>query len=393
MTLIPNSVLPTDDSGDNTSGTKWRRVWAQAFKDAIDALTHSITNPTVAPNATTDEVILARAPYGSLKARLDAIVASITGTSTNVDIPILFGASIAAGNVGYISDGTDGRTAGRFYLNTALAPLGSITAVAMTSTLVGVSGTIRILGEVSGLAGLTAGTIYYASLASPGLLTNVAPANALIVGQAISTTELVVTGNPPVASDTKMGILSLLAQDIAGAKRFITAPTFAPGTVAKGLQDAIVSGVIHKNGATVNSSTGGPISPINVTIKGNLLNADGKLLRVTLYFRTAANVNNKQITAVYGGTTVFDSGVFTTAGAANHGKLIIEIMRTGASAQRVCGMESIGINTAGSGFGAIGLNSTAAKDNTVDQVLTVIFATAVANADLIHDGSYIEVLG
>lgn len=71
MTQISSSVLPTDDPGDNTTGTKINRSWVTALKAAIDTLIHSASNAAVTPANVIDEVVTARGSKSSLNARLN----------------------------------------------------------------------------------------------------------------------------------------------------------------------------------------------------------------------------------------------------------------------------------------------------------------------------------
>lgn len=95
----------------------------------------------------------------------------------------------------YISDGTGGRTAGRFYkadaddtaTNFAFLPVGIINENASS-----VGSTYKIkTGIVTGFTGLTAGAIYYTS-ATAGSFTTTPANNAIPIGQAISTTSMLV---------------------------------------------------------------------------------------------------------------------------------------------------------------------------------------------------------
>lgn len=72
---------------------------------------------------------------------------------------------------------------------------------------------------------------------------------------------------------------------------------------------------------------------ITYSIEAGKLAADGDYLEFTMTFDFAANANNKQITVVYGGTTIYASG----AGAQNDGSMEIKgtIIRTGAATQRI----------------------------------------------------------
>lgn len=229
MTQIPTTVLPTDDPGDNSTGTKWNRSWVQALLDAVNPLLHSTTNPTVTPSNIIDEIVASRGNLTSLNDRLDGVIDAdgnfIGSTGNATDSSVLHGATVSATEVVYMSDGTDGRTAGRFYKPDAAAPKGSIVGISVNGALIGTFGLVRVGGRITGLAGLTAGTIYYADTATPGALTATPTANLIKVGRADSTTSLIIEQNPLIASATSAGILTTGAQDIPGIKNFLARPT------------------------------------------------------------------------------------------------------------------------------------------------------------------------
>ena len=66
-------AFPTfsNDSGDLQSGTIINEDWLQDVEDAINAIVHSSTNPTVTPEDIIDEVVTARGSIGTLDGRLD----------------------------------------------------------------------------------------------------------------------------------------------------------------------------------------------------------------------------------------------------------------------------------------------------------------------------------
>lgn len=109
------------------------------------------------------------------------------------------GVTIAAGQVVYISDGSGGNTAGRWYLADAdftyASTLAPKVGVALTAITSGQTGLIAVDGRVTGLSSLVAGTTYYVS-ATAGALTSTAPTNARIIGTADSTTSLVLANSP-----------------------------------------------------------------------------------------------------------------------------------------------------------------------------------------------------
>ncbi len=126
-------------------------------------------------------------------------ISSVPIANVDVDVSALAGENLAAGEVAYLSDGSGGLTAGRWYRADADFPyssvLASIVGMVPTAILSGATGTVRVMGRVTGLAGLIAGTSYYVSAAA-GAFTSVAPVNARFVGIADSTTTLVIAPNP-----------------------------------------------------------------------------------------------------------------------------------------------------------------------------------------------------
>lgn len=71
MTQLSSGLLPTDDSGAGTDGTKQNQSFWSSWRDALNTLIHSVTNPTVTPEDIIDEVVAARGNKANLDARLD----------------------------------------------------------------------------------------------------------------------------------------------------------------------------------------------------------------------------------------------------------------------------------------------------------------------------------
>src|SRR5574341_584733 len=61
----------TDDDGTGQYGTIGDKAWSDAARDAVEALIHSLTNPTISPASIIDEVKAARGSLGTLDGRLD----------------------------------------------------------------------------------------------------------------------------------------------------------------------------------------------------------------------------------------------------------------------------------------------------------------------------------
>lgn len=131
-------------------------------------------------------------------------IANVPSSSANLDITGTAGETLTAGQVVYLSDGSGSKTAGQWFTadadNTYSSSAATIVGIVPNAIASGASGTIRIAGSVTGLTGLTTGTTYYIS-ATAGALTATAPANARLVGEADSTTSIVIAPNPPPSSN------------------------------------------------------------------------------------------------------------------------------------------------------------------------------------------------
>ena len=133
------------------------------------------------------------ASHGSTLVDRDNI-AAVPVSGLNVDVTVTAGATIAVGDVAYVSDGSGGLNAGQVYQADADNTYSSTTAVSVGIATAAISatasGTVRTTGRMTGLSGLTAGEIYYVS-ATAGGLTATPPTNARCVGKADSTTSLI----------------------------------------------------------------------------------------------------------------------------------------------------------------------------------------------------------
>ena len=123
---------------------------------------------------------------------------AIPTSATTVDQTETAGEALTAGQGAYISDGSGGKTAGLLYKWDSATTYSSITpTIGMVPNAIAASaqGTFRIAGQVTGLSSLTVGTSYYVGTA--GALTATAPSNTRFVGQADTTTSLIISANPP----------------------------------------------------------------------------------------------------------------------------------------------------------------------------------------------------
>ena len=122
-------------------------------------------------------------------------------TAGGIDVLATAGVNITIGQAVYLSDGSGGLNAGQWYLADSTNNYSSSTApyigIASSTFTVGNVGVVRVDGQYSGLAGLTAGVTYYISTA--GTLTSSAPGNARKILVADSTISGLLMQDPQVA--------------------------------------------------------------------------------------------------------------------------------------------------------------------------------------------------
>ena len=127
-------------------------------------------------------------------------IPAVPTLETALDITGTAGEALAIREIAYLSDGSGGQTAGRWYLADADNGYSSSTAgmVAIVTAAIASGATaevFRLQGRVTGFTALVAGSKYYVS-ATAGAITATAPGNTRAIGQADSTTSLVVSPNP-----------------------------------------------------------------------------------------------------------------------------------------------------------------------------------------------------
>lgn len=171
-------------------------------------------------------------------------ISAVPAANVALDTTGTAGEALSLGNAVFLSDGTGSLTAGRWYQadadNTYRSSTAGTVGVAVAAIASGASGSIRLSGRMTGLSALTVGELYYAS-ATAGALTATPPTNQRFVGQADSTTSLIVAGNPggvrlPDSDGTHSLVLSV-PSDLTADRLFniktgdasVTAD-FSPGT-------------------------------------------------------------------------------------------------------------------------------------------------------------------
>lgn len=130
------------------------------------------------------------------------------------------------------------------------------------------------------------------------------------------------------ASDTHVGLVSVGAQNIAGAKKFFTQPTMRHGSDTA--SNATASARRVTSLGTLGNVGSSETTLHSETLAANAMDANGKLLRLTAWGRFAANANTKTYRVKVGGITVLE---FASAGNDRYWRAVVEIVRvTSASA-------------------------------------------------------------
>lgn len=126
-------------------------------------------------------------------------VGAIPTTDIDNDVSGVAGEAMTAGQAAYLSDGSGGLVAGRWYLTDSDNTYSSTTpevAFVVTNVAMAATGTFRLSGRDVNQSGLAPGSSYYLG-STPGSITTTAPSNSRFVGQADSITSLIATPNPP----------------------------------------------------------------------------------------------------------------------------------------------------------------------------------------------------
>lgn len=129
-------------------------------------------------------------------------IGAVPTTDIDNDVTGTAGEAMTAGDCAYLSDGSGGLIAGRWYKADADNSYSStlpIIGFVVTNVALGATTTIRLSGRVTGLLALTAGANYFVS-ATAGGITDTSPGNSRFVGQADTISSIIVTPNPIAAS-------------------------------------------------------------------------------------------------------------------------------------------------------------------------------------------------
>lgn len=124
---------------------------------------------------------------------IDAVPASASA----LDVSGTAGETLTAGQAVYLADGSGGKTAGLWYKADTGNPYSSTTpllGMATSNIATSAIGSIRLGGQITGLSSLTVGALYYIS--TGGAITTTPPTTRRLIGQADSTTTLILAPDP-----------------------------------------------------------------------------------------------------------------------------------------------------------------------------------------------------
>lgn len=273
-----------------------------------------------------------------------------TAASTDVDISGTAGENLTLNDCAYMSDGSGGKTSGRWYQadpantysSSKAAALGFVTATVTT----GNAATIRTSGRLTGFAGLTTSSVYYVS--TTGAITATPPAEPAAVGVADSTTSLIV--KPPNITPYR--------------------------------------GIIFYDHTASSGATGGGTDIVSTTIPANAISAAGRMLRFVAHGTTAANGNNKTMTFSFGGSTFFTFPTF--AANAFFWTLNIELFRQATSSAQTMTMTLIVASAAGADT-VYKSRTTGTKDLTTALAIKATIISGTALGDITFDDGYVEI--
>ena len=364
--LTPNTnPIILDSAGRAT-------IFLQAASYKFVLATPTDTDPPTSPEWTVDNV-------GSIPTATG--YTDVTGTA---------GENLLAGDAVYLSDGSGGQTAGRWYKADATDQYSSSAAgevgMAPAAITSGVSGLIRLSGRITGLSGLTAGSVYYAD-ATPGVLTLSPPTFARQIGMADTITSLIVGQGIPFATATTPGLVSATTQTIAGAKTFNSPPNYLAGGATGAT--TVVSGVMSSQSGFVGTTGATEDDLFTFTLPGNTLATDGQAIRVSGLCTFGANGNTKVLRGYYGTTAVTIVNAAVNVAAAQ-GLYEFYILRTGVGTQVLQG--SCGVSAAGAA-GDVYLGSVAGTEDETGDLVVKITGQGTADNDVGAYNFLVEVLG
>lgn len=196
-----------DNNGDPLSGgllevfVAGTATPATTYSDV--GLTTPNTNPVVLDAGGRATVFLAPGSYKFIQKTSGGVtvwsqdnISSVAPFNVDLDIAGTAGENLSAGDAVYLATGALGTTAGRWYKTDADTTTQSsdafVVGMVPDAITTGNAGSIRLQGQITLTGPLTVGAAYYAS-ATAGAITATAPTNTRFLGQANSTTTLVLS--------------------------------------------------------------------------------------------------------------------------------------------------------------------------------------------------------
>lgn len=300
---------------------------------------------------------------------------SIPATAVGLDLTSqTAGEALVLGDFVYLSDGSGGQTAGRWYKADADFTYASSTAgrigVATATIASAGTGTIRIGGRMTGLTGLTAGEYYYIS-ATAGAITGTPPTNAWFVGKADTTTSLIVgPGEGAVRfpdSDGTHSAVQRITQNLTADR--LWSVTFGDAALTTNFTPGTAGMLLRSDGTNWAAST--TIFPNSATT-GDLL-----------YASAANTYANRAAVAV--GSVLISAGVGT---APTWGAVACGALPAGAVCQTVAATYAVETGSSSSSYTDTGLTVTITPSSASNKVLV----TATING-CGHDSTAVTGIG
>ena len=249
-------------------------------------------------------------------------VSATPGFNVNLDVTGTAGEALSANNAVYLSDGSGGLTAGRWYKADADNTYSSTTAgsvgFATSAITSGSSGGIRLGGRVTGLSGLTISNVYYLS-STAGAITNSAPTNARAVGVADSATTLILA--PVVAAGMTVGPLPAISgSSLTGVDKYLDSEIATVGNVDAG-EDVLST----------------------YSLDAAKLATDGETIKGIFWGKTANNANAKTLKIHIDDTAVDTTILSVSLTVSEAGRWVAGFVaiRTGAATCRAVAQASV----------------------------------------------------
>lgn len=313
------------------------------------ALTSANTNPIILDAAGRATIFLTAASYKfvlALPADTDPPLSPIWTVDNisavapffqDIDVTGVAGEALSAGEGVFLSDGSGGNTAGRWYKwdadTTGFSTNAGAIGMVVDAIASGATGSIRLVGRVTGLSGLTAGTTYFIS-ATAGALTATPPTNNRAVGVADTTTSLIFgLANIIDASATRSGVINTTSQVLAGQKTFSLGYPLLEAASGSG-QYGYIRASSSFNFTTVGNVGTGEDDLMSRTLPANFMATAGRYIHVFAAFLANNDADAKALAFYWNGVQIGSDHAMET-GAATITFCDVYIWRTGANTQRI----------------------------------------------------------